>query len=449
MRIKRSTNLSRQLYGVLNSPLLMLLVAFGLRLATMTYMQSFQIPSDQDHFKFGYETGRVARSIALGQGFSSPLHGPSGPTAWVPPIYPYLLAAIFKLFGVYSMHSAFVMLTLNSLFSALTCLTIFFIGRETFGPKVAALAGWTWAFFPYGVWWSNLVWATTLSAFLFSVVFLAGLYLERRTMIAAWLAFGLLWGFVGLTDTALLSILPFFLAWLYYRLKHRGMAPGRPLGVFALGFALVVSPWLVRNYLTFGEFVFIRSNFGQELYQSNHEGSRGFSEGNLFHPANYDQAMEKLRQMGELAYLAETQRAAWLFILAKPGTFVWLTLKRVLYFWTGTPRVNFIFWLSGRFVTLKYALFTSISVLAFLGLFFAFRLYNPVVPLFAITLVIFPLVYYVTHPTPRYRHPIEPVMVLLGVYAMTKIFSLPKVQLLASRRQECQSGRLRHSNVGS
>jgi 4-amino-4-deoxy-L-arabinose transferase-like glycosyltransferase len=403
----------------------MLLVAFTVRMAAMAYMQSFQISSDQDNFNFGFETGRIARSIASGQGFSSPLHGPSGPTAWVPPIYPYLLAGIFKLFGIYTIDSALVALTLNSLFSALTCLTIFSIGRETFGPKVAAWAGWSWAFFPYAVFWSiKWVWATSLSAFLFSWVFLVALYLERCTAAKAWLGFGLLWGLVALTDTVLLSTLPFFIGWLWYRLRQQGMALSRAISAFTLAFVLIVSPWLVRNYLTFGEFVFIKSNFGVELHQGNHEGSTGLSEGRLQHPAAYDQAMEKLRQMGELPYVAERKRQALHFIVAQPATFIWLTLKRVLYFWTGaSPQLMQIFRLSGRFVAARYVLFTSISVVAFLGLFLAFRNRNPAVPLFAITLIVFPLVYYVTHPTPRYRHPIEPAMVLLGAYAMTKMFS--------------------------
>jgi hypothetical protein len=68
-------------------------------------------------------------------------------------------------------------------------------------------------------------------------------------------------------------------------------------------------------------------------------------------------------------------------------------------------------------------LFTLISVVAFLGLFLAFRNRNPAVPLFAITLLVFPIVYYITHPTPRYRHPIEPTMVVLGAYVLTNTFS--------------------------
>jgi len=51
------------------------------------------------------ETGRIAAHIASGQGFSSPFHEPTGPSAWIPPVYPYLLAAIFRIFGVFSRGS--------------------------------------------------------------------------------------------------------------------------------------------------------------------------------------------------------------------------------------------------------------------------------------------------------------------------------------------------------
>jgi 4-amino-4-deoxy-L-arabinose transferase-like glycosyltransferase len=421
---ERSITSSRQFHGILNSPLLMLLVAFTIRTAAMAYMQSFQIPLNQDSYNFGYETGRIARSIASGQGFSSPLHGSSGPTAWLPPIYPYVLAGIFKIFGIYSDNSALVAYTLNSLFSALTCLTIFSIGCKTFGPKVAAWAGWSWAFFPYAVFWSvGWVWAISLSAFLFSLAFLVALYLEHCAGPKAWLGFGLLWGLIALTDTALLSTLPFFIAWLCYRLRQQRMPLSRAIGAFTVALMLVVSPWLVRNYLTFGEFIFIRSNLGVELHLGNYEGATGLSAGRLLHPAGNERELEKFRRMGELPYVAESKRQALQFIVAQPGTFVWLTLKRILYFWTGTPQLLQVFRLSGRFVAARYIFFTSISLLAFLGLFLAFRNRNPAVPLFAILLLIFPVLYYVTHPTPRYRHPIEPAMVLLGVYAIANITS--------------------------
>jgi hypothetical protein len=252
--------------------------------------------------------------------------------------------------------------------------------------------------------------------------------LEHCNTVKAWLSFGVLWGLVALTDTILLSTFPFFLCWLSYRLKQQGMALSRAISAFTLAFVLVVSPWLVRNYLTFGELVFIKSNFGVELYVANYEGSTGLSAGLPLHPAANEHELAQLHQMGELPYVAEKKRQALRFIAAHPATFIWLSLKRVLYFWAGTPQLMQIFRLSGRFVTVRYILFTSVSVLAFSGLWLAFHRRIPAVPLFAIPLIVLPLAYYVTHPTPRYRHPIEPAMILLAAYVMTSIFSRTSVQ---------------------
>src|ERR1700676_1616179 len=113
------------------------LVAFLLRLAVITIGHTYRITPRRDHFQFGWEMGRIARSIAMGQGFSSPTDVPTGPSAWAPPVYPYILAGVFKLFGIHSNLSAWVILTFNSIFSALTCLTLYRIGEKIYGVAVA------------------------------------------------------------------------------------------------------------------------------------------------------------------------------------------------------------------------------------------------------------------------------------------------------------------------
>src|SRR5437660_11937850 len=100
---------------------------------------------------FGYETGRVARAIAAGEGFSSPLNVNTGPTAWFTPVYPYLLAGVFKLFGTYTAQSLLVIQTLNCAFSALACLSFFYLGRKVFGPTVSYCSGWVWTILPSSV----------------------------------------------------------------------------------------------------------------------------------------------------------------------------------------------------------------------------------------------------------------------------------------------------------
>src|SRR5207249_10417327 len=101
------------------------LIAFLLRLSVISIGHTYRITPRRDHFQYGWEMGRIARSIATGQGFSSPTDFDTGPTAFAAPLYPYLMGGIFRLLGVYSNASAWLILTINSLFSALTCLTIY------------------------------------------------------------------------------------------------------------------------------------------------------------------------------------------------------------------------------------------------------------------------------------------------------------------------------------
>ena|SRR5580704_3423356 len=88
----------------LSSPSVIVVLAFALRVLWL-WIGQLHAPLPVRPAPFGYETGRIARSIALGKGFSSPLNVDTGPTIWLTPIYPYLLAGIFKLFGVYTFAS--------------------------------------------------------------------------------------------------------------------------------------------------------------------------------------------------------------------------------------------------------------------------------------------------------------------------------------------------------
>jgi len=129
----------------------MVLAALAIRLVVMVFLLPEQLDPSRDHWHFGYETGRIARSIVQGKGFSSPLFAETGPTAWMSPVYPYLVASVFKVFGIYTTASAVVLLSLNALTSALTCIPIFFIARRIFGERAAKWAGWGWVVFPYAV----------------------------------------------------------------------------------------------------------------------------------------------------------------------------------------------------------------------------------------------------------------------------------------------------------
>src|SRR5450432_60490 len=241
-------------------------IGFALRLGYILIAHTYKFKPQDNNFGFGWEMGRIGRAITTGRGFSDPFDGQTGPTAWEPPLYPYPISGVFKVAGVYSDASALILLSINSFFSALTCIPIFLIARKCFSEKVAVWTAWMWALLPPVMFWcTRWVWETSLAALLLAVIFWLTLEMEDLPGVQPWIAFGMLWGVAALTNTSLITFLPAsgLLAWYRCWKKHRPALAGAFLA--SLFFAATLAPWLVRNYQTFGKFIFIRSNFGAEL----------------------------------------------------------------------------------------------------------------------------------------------------------------------------------------
>src|SRR5271156_1541236 len=278
-------------------------IALFLRVGWILAGHTYKFKSTDDNFGFGWEMGRIAAAIASGHGFSNPFGAATGPTAWEPPLYPYLTAGVFQIFGIYSRLSAFVLLSINSVFSALTCIPIFLIARRIFSEKVAVASAWTWALLPYAMTWSTRwVWETSLSALLVAVIFWLALTMDERDGLRPWLWFGLLWGIAALNSTVLIAFLPASGLWAWYHRAKRRKPSLLGIVLASAVFIACVTPWTLRNYRTFGKFIFIRDNLGAELHLGNSRGADG-TWMQYLHPTQDVYAMRMYTSMGELAYI--------------------------------------------------------------------------------------------------------------------------------------------------
>ena len=392
------------------------LVALLLRLSWIIVGHTYKFKAIDNNFSFGWEMGRIGAAIASGQGFSNPFGAQSGSTAWEPPLYPYLVAGVFRVFGIYSRPSAFVLLAINSAFSALTCIPIFLAARRIFSEKVAVAAAWAWALLPNVMFWSTrAVWETSLAGLLLANVVWLALRLEDQEGWLPWLQFGLLWGIAALSSTSLLSFLPAAGLWIWYR---RARAHKRSVGGIVLAsavFLACITPWILRNHATFGRWIFIRDNFGAELRLGNGTGGNG-TWMEYLHPTQDVYAMRQYESMGELAYIDMRKEQAIDYIKADYARFAGLCLKRFIYFWAGPPKATQPPWLNEA----KNSLYLASSILTFWGLARALRMRRPGTWLVFWLLAIYPAVYYVVFPSPRYRVPIEPVMTILCVFVITE-----------------------------
>ncbi|HEY6384548.1 MAG TPA: glycosyltransferase family 39 protein [Candidatus Acidoferrum sp.] len=399
------------------SLLLIVLVALAARLAFAWYEVRQFAPQVLSIVPFQTETGHIAYSIATGKGFSSPFQRDTGPTAWLAPVYPYLLSCIFRVFGIYSLHSFFAALSVNILFSAAACVPVFYAGQRIAGLGVASAAAWLWALFPNAIiipfeW----IWDTSLSALLMATFLWATVELAESRRVRDWCFYGLLWGFALLTNPAVALLLPVLLAWAASHTRDRERAGAwlaRP--ALAAGLALLCCvPWTIRNYAQFHKFIPLRSNFAFELYIGNNEN---YDDQHKSRPGAISQDREILRylHMGETAFMEEEKRKATAFIVEHPRIESWLIAQRFVDFWTGTSTPLAALRQADSLWLRLILLCNDVAPLcAFLGFFFLLATKNAyALPVVAIP-VIFPLLYYVTHSSLRYRHPIDPVVLLLA-----------------------------------
>lgn len=410
---------------------LILVVALVLRLG-FAWDQGRKIPSDVvGTVPFLHETGNIAYSLALGKGFGSVFREDTGPTAWLTPVYPLLLAGIFRLFGIFTARSFFAAVLLNTLFSAAACAPIFFVGKRVGGIGVASGAAWLWAVFPNAIiipfeW----VWDTSLSALLAATILWATSELAESQRLRDWCGYGLLWGFTLMTNPALGSLLPLLLGWAACRDHNQGLQRVNRAAAALAVVILCCLPWTIRNSVAFHRFIPLRSNLPFELWLGNNEVFDEDSPNVMARITTFGET-RRYTQLGETAYMQEKWQKAIQFIRAHPGLELRLSVRRFVAIWTGMDRPIETFRAADSpLIRVILASNFLAGVGALLGIVVLYRRRSAFTFPIAVFPVVFPCLYYVTHASLRYRHPVDPVVLLLTAIALEALF-----QLLARSRR--------------
>ncbi len=330
---------------------------------------------------FLFEPGNIAFSLATGHGFASPFRVETGPTAWMTPVYPLILAAIFRIFGAYTYDAFLAAALLNVAFSALTCIPLYFAAKRTAGVGLAAVAAWLWVIFPQAVTLPyEALWDASLAAFLAAAILWATLAVAGSDRLRDWIAYGLLWGFALLTTAALAAVLPFLLRW-----------TKRSQTWIAVGIVVLCClPWTVRNYKIFRSLVPLRTVMGLSLWLGNNEHADGTSTSNL-HPISNSTERSQYVEQGEIAYNREKQNEAIRYMAGHPGRTLQLMARRFVSIWSGGsvhPINEFMRTGSIRVrYTILFNIFAAFAGAA--GIVILFRRINPD----AFPLAVFPVIY--------------------------------------------------------
>ena len=404
------------------APPIIFWTALAVRILYITIAHTYRVRTFQDHFQFGWEMGRVARALSTGYGYADPFVGHTGPTAWVPPLYPLLMAGVFKLFGVYTALSAWILLAINSVFSAAIVSAIYEIAARCYSRKVASWSAWLWALYPaalqYAVHW---IWEMSLTTMLFSFVLVLALRMrsigeprhaaDQQTS-PRWLLFGLLWGLIALSNSSLLLFLPACGLWIVLGAPAKSKAISRA-GLASVIFLVVIAPWIWRNRQVLHAFIPMRSNLGAEFYAGSGPGSNGFPFIATLPLAERDPELMRYKQLGEIAWVREQGTNAKAYIAAHPAHYAHITLKRIYFYWVSVPRPEER---SPAGEYLREFNYCFLSITGWLGLLLSLKNRTPAAWLFAWAFLLLPLTYYFVTVNARFRHPLEPLIAILTVY---------------------------------
>lgn len=398
---------------------LILLVTFAVRIA-FAWDQERLVPRDLiGSVPFLQETGNIARALALGHGFSDVFRENTGPTAWLTPVYPLMVAGVFRVWGIFTARAFFAVVFLNVIFSTAAGIPIFCAAKKIGGLGVATGAAWLWAIFPNAfIIPFEWVWDTCLSALLAATILWATLRLAESRRPRDWCVYGLLWGFALMTNPALGSLLPFLLGWAALRseLPLRARVHATSLAVMIV--VLCCVPWTARNYAVFHRLIPLRSNLPFELWLGNNPIFDQDSRDMMARITAYGQGRE-YAQLGESAFMQKKWEGAIAFMRTHPALEFRLCSRRFVATWAAVTSPFQQFRLADslflRIVLVSNWLVTLGTVAGILVLIAKRSRYA--LPLIAFPAV-FPCVYYLTHASLRLRHPLDPLLLILTAIAV-------------------------------
>ena len=203
-----------------------------------------------------------AINMLAGHGFSSDTTEPYLPSKHIVPLYPLFVYAVYAVFG----ESNSAVRIAQGAIDVLTCLLVAFIAFSLAPPSSSSLAaiislviygGLSW----FTVNWTRYILTETLALF-FTTLAIAVSVLAIRRSRWLWLVVGALCGLALLTRADSVLLVSAFVLFLIFRILRWRRYAIVSLLLFCLAVPVVLGPWILRNWLTLGEFQPLASEYG-------------------------------------------------------------------------------------------------------------------------------------------------------------------------------------------
>lgn len=405
------------------STALLVSIALALRLAAVLAWGGPCRAATGSTWEWGHEAACLAHSLIEHGAYGDPFCQRTGPSAWLTPPFPALLALILAAGGGVTPAAALLLQVFQAALSASTCALLVVLGRRLGLERAGRLAGWMWALYPLALWHAaRTVWDTTAVAW--GVPAFLVVLSSADGSVRASVRVGVALGALVFLSPVTAALAPVAVAWMSggAHSPAQALRNGLLCCISALGVCL---PWMVRNELALGTPA-LRTNFGVALRLGNGEAASGAPVPFREHPALDAAELARLRALGEVGYDRDSRSRALAWIGAHPARFARLSAERLRGFWLGRwpdrqrgteeqiePGGDWESWLG-------YGTFLVLAALA-LGGALAGAAQPAARALLGGAALLYGIPYCLTHVSERYRFPIDPLLALLAACLLIRL----------------------------
>ncbi len=343
------------------------------------------------------------------------------------PLYPFFLAAVYKIFG----HSLTAVRAVQAVLGSLTAAMVSLVGRRLAGGAVGAVAGILAALYAMSIHFDAEILRPSLVMFLSMLCLHLLLSAQTKGRAIKWAAAGLVLGLAAVARPTLLMFIPVALIWVYFigaRTKAlsasavlRSVPRFAAAALFFIGAAIPIAVVTGINYTRSHNFVLISYNGGINFFVGNnaeYEETISIRPGIRWDLLYYEPNVDPVAHPSQWSRYYYDKAAH--YIRSDPAGYSALIAKKLVLFWNGREiERNMSFSHAAGyspFMAYPVVSFRWMAPLALVGLIIALRkragMGLPV--LFLVSQMAAVVAFFVCA---RYRMVAVPVMVLLAGYA--------------------------------
>jgi 4-amino-4-deoxy-L-arabinose transferase-like glycosyltransferase len=393
-----------------------LLAAILVRLPIAFYMGDQVTVLPGIHDQLSYDA--LAQSLLAGRGYSFtenwyPFTRANTPTAHWSFIYPLYLAAIYAITGYHPLVARIVQGIIGGI---LISLLVYQIGRRVVDEDTGLVGAGLAAIYGYFIYYNVALMTETFFIVLVLFSLNISLELKEQPTTTRWILLGLALGLASLLRQTILLFVPFLLVWLFWELRKEG----RRWWYFAIpviAIILLITPWTIRNYLVYNQFLPLNSNAGYAFYASNNPNlGTDWRNELVVIPVPKELVGKNEAVLNE----ALTEKGLE-FIISDPQRYLWLTIDKIpeyFKFWPSSDSSQ----MSNLGRVLSFGLYLPFMLI---GLGLSLARWRRFVLLY-LFMVIHTAIHLLSWPGLRYRIPVDAVLMIFASLALIELAKLVK-----------------------